>query len=180
LEHFRKDEKLGIGGGTVCSVASGGVEAEARGDPPFHVRGAVKMYRQPCWQAIGGLRKATGWDTIDELKANMLGWKTYTFPELKLTHYRMAGGADGAWKNWVKNGRGSYFTGYHPLFMLCKCIARLRQKPYGVAALGLCVGFLSGYLRRIPQVDDRDMIKYLRQQQVRRLTFRASLWTQKM
>jgi len=179
VEHFRRDEKLGIGGGTVCSVASGGEEAEAHGDPPFHVRGAVKMYRRACWEGIGGLQKATGWDTIDEVKANMLGWTTRTFADLKLTHHRFAGEADGAWKNWVKNGRANYVTGYHPLFMFCKCVSRLVEKPYGVAAAGLCFGFVSGYFRRVPQVDDREMIKYLRREQMRRLTLRNSLWTRK-
>jgi poly-beta-1,6-N-acetyl-D-glucosamine synthase len=176
VAHFRRDEKLGIGGGTICNVASGGEKPETHGDPPFHVRGAVKMYRRACWEGIGGLRKATGWDTIDEVKANMLGWTTRTFADLKVTHYRFAGDADGAWKNWVKNGRANYVTGYHPLFMFCKCVSRLVEKPYGVAAAGLCFGFVSGYFRRIPQVDDREMIKYLRQQQMRRLTLRRSLW----
>jgi glycosyltransferase involved in cell wall biosynthesis len=179
IHYFHTDNKLGIGGGTICNVMSGGMEPETYGDPPFHVRGATKIYRRPCWEGIGGLYPATGWDTIDEVKANMLGWKTYTFPDLKLTHYRFAGDADGAWKNWVKNGRGSYISGYHPVFMFFKCLSRLTEKPYGVAAAGLCVGFLSGYFRRVPQVDDRELIKYLRQQQVRRLTLRRSLWTRK-
>ncbi|HZM05593.1 MAG TPA: glycosyltransferase family A protein [Candidatus Saccharimonadales bacterium] len=179
IARFQIDEKLGIGGGTICSVASGGVEPEAHGDPPFHVRGAVKMYRRTCWEAIGGLHKATGWDTLDEVKANMLGWVTYTYTELKVTHYRFTGDADGSWKNWVKNGRANYITGYHPAFMLAKCISRLRDKPYVIAAAGLCVGFLGGYFKKLPQVEDRELIKYLRQQQIRRLTLRDSLWAKR-
>src|SRR5256885_11225076 len=41
--------------------------------------------------------------------------------------------ADGRWKNWVKNGRANYISGYHPVFMVLKCMQRLVQKPYGVA-----------------------------------------------
>jgi hypothetical protein len=107
----------------------------------------------------------------------MLGWTTYSFAELKLTHHRFAGDADGSWKNWVKNGRANYITGYHPAFMLFKCVSRLCDKPYGVAAAGLCVGFVGGYLTRTPQVQDRDLIRFLRRQQIRRLTFRDSLWS---
>jgi glycosyltransferase involved in cell wall biosynthesis len=177
VRHFDTDEKLGIGGGTICSVASGGQKPEARGDPPFHVRGATKIYRRACWEAIGGLLKAPGWDTLDEVKANMLGWRTYSFAELKVTHYRFAGDADGSWKNWVKNGRANYITGYHPAFMLFKCLSRLGEKPYGVVAAGLLCGFFGGYFGKVPQVGDPELIKYLRRQQVRRLTFRDSLWT---
>ena len=32
-----------------------------------HVRGAFKAYIKNCFKAIGGLKKAMGWDTIDEL-----------------------------------------------------------------------------------------------------------------
>ncbi len=179
FDHFDQDVKLGIGGGTICNDAAGVLMEESQGDPLFHVRGATKIYRRACWEAIGGLIKAPGWDTLDELKANMLGWRTYTFPELKLRHYRYAGEADGAWKNWVKNGRANYITGYHPLFMLCKCIFRLKEKPYFVAAAGLGFGFFSGYFQRVPRVDDRQLIKYLRDQQMRRMTLRDSLWTRR-
>jgi glycosyltransferase involved in cell wall biosynthesis len=177
LQHFGQDARLGIGGGTICHDVGGTLIQESCGDPPFHVRGATKIYRRACWDGIGGLLKAPGWDTLDEVKANMLGWKTYTFPELKLNHHRYAGDADGAWKNWVKNGRANYITGYHPLFMLCKFFSRLPEKPCGIAALALLWGFLSGYAKRIPRVNDPDLIRYLRDQQIRRLTLRSSLWS---
>jgi glycosyltransferase involved in cell wall biosynthesis len=177
FQHFGRDSKLGIGGGAICHDVGGVLVEESRGDPLFHVRGATKIYRRPCWEAIGGLLKAPGWDTLDEVKANMLGWKTRTFPELKLKHYRYAGDADGAWKNWVKNGRANYITGYHPLFMLCKFFSRLPQKPRGIAALALLWGFLSGYIKHIPRVNDPGLIRYLRGQQIRRLTLRPSLWS---
>jgi glycosyltransferase involved in cell wall biosynthesis len=177
---FEKDAKLGIGGGTICALVNGELASESAGDPPFHVRGATKIYRRACWEAIGGLVRAPGWDTLDEVKANMLGWTTYSFPELKLHHFRPAGDADGVWKNWVKNGRANYVTGYHPIFMLCKCFSRLRERPYGVVAAALFCGFFGGYLQKAPQVQDRALVRYLRQQQIRRMTFRDSLWARKI
>ena len=47
------------------------------------MRGATKIYKRDCWEAIGGLWVAPGWDTIDEVKANMLGW---TMPKLHEPH----------------------------------------------------------------------------------------------
>jgi poly-beta-1,6-N-acetyl-D-glucosamine synthase len=174
--HFVTEPQLGIAGGLVCNLVNGALRAESNVDPPFHVRGATKIYRCECWQAIGGLLPVTGWDTLDELKAIMLGWSTRTLSDVKLIHHRPAGGAYGTWPNWVKNGLANYLTGYHPLFMACKCASRLWQKPYGIGALGLWVGFCSGYVKRLPQVDDPELIQFLRRQQMNRMLGRSSLW----
>ncbi|MFO1497471.1 MAG: glycosyltransferase family A protein [Verrucomicrobiota bacterium] len=179
LLRFSKEPTLGIGGGTICNQVGADLTPEAPDDPAFHVRGATKVYRRECWEAIGGWIPAPGWDTVDEYKANMLGWITYTFPELRLWHHRPAGGAQGTWKNWVKNGLANYIAGYHPIFMISKCVRRAFVKPYGVVALGLLVGFVSGYARRVPQVNDKALIRYLRHQQICRLSLRESLWDRK-
>lgn len=176
FDRFAADERLGIGGGLICNLVDGALQSESKLDPSFHVRGATKIYKLECWQAIGGLAHATGWDTIDELKANMLGWTTRTFRDLKVLHQRPAGRAYGTWANWVKNGRANYVAGYHPLFMLLKCISRVRQRPFGIAALGLAVGFCGAYLSGLPQIDDTQLIRYLRKEQMKRVLLRRSLW----
>jgi glycosyltransferase involved in cell wall biosynthesis len=175
--HFADDRKLGIGGGRIYCTVKGNEVEDSPGDPSFHVRGATKIYRRACWEAIGGLLVAPGWDTLDELKANMLGWKTCSFKGLKILQLKATGSADGTWRNWFKNGRANYITGYHPLFMLTKCARRLFLKPIGIGAVGLFCGFLSGYLRRVPQVADQQLIGYLRRQQLNRLLLRESLWS---
>jgi len=179
LEKFEQQPALGIGGGIICVETGGVAHVESKGDPAFHVRGATKIYRRACWDAIGGLLREAGWDTLDEIKANMLGWRTFTFGDLRLIHHRETGGADGTWKNWVKNGRANYVVGYHPLFMLCKCARRLFEQPYVVVAAGLLYGFFSGYLRRAPCIQEPDVIRYLRRQQLRRLFFQSSIWVDK-
>ena len=179
LAHFAANDRLGIAGGTVCRRVPTGLEPESKVDPPFHVRGATKIYRRECWQQIGGLLRQPGWDTLDEVKANMLGWLTVTFSEIQLEHHRPAGGAYGTWNNWVKNGLANYIAGYHPLFMAVKCLKRAMNPPVVVGAAGLWWGFLSGYLRGVAQVDDRELICYFRKQQISRLLGRPSLWDQK-
>lgn len=177
FKQFGANPKLGIGGGLVCNEVAGRLVLDSKDDPKFHVRGATKIYRRACWDAIGGLMQGTGWDTLDEVKANMLGWKTCTFPELTLIHHRVTGAADGSWRNWFKNGRANYIVGYHPLFMLGKCVKRLWRRPYGVASLALGCGFLTGYFSRGPQrVADRHLIRYLRAEQLRALLGRKCLW----
>jgi hypothetical protein len=76
----------------------------------------------------------------------------------------------------VKNGRANYVCGYHPLFMLVKCFLRLPQRPYVIGSLGLLYGFVSGYLKQIPQVDDVKTIGFLRRQQLCRLWGRQTIW----
>ncbi len=172
---FRSEPSLGVAGGLVCTIANGKTEPEFN-DPLFHVRGPTKIYRLECWRQIGGLIRAPGWDTFDQVKANMLGWKTRTFHDIRLVHHRSTGGAYGAWSNYTKNGLANYVVGYHPLFMFLKCLRRIFRRPYGLAAVGLMTGFLRGYVKRIPQVDDRAVIQYLRKQQMNCLFGRKSLW----
>lgn len=177
LQRFLADPRLGIGGGRVYTNVNGSLVDDSPTDPRFHVRGATKIYRKETWEAIGGLLPSPGWDTLDEFKANMLGWKTYSFKELTVYQLKSTGSADGAWKNWFKNGRANYISGYHPLFMTTKCIRRLFCKPYGVGAAGLFCGFVSGYWSGVPQVSDKPLIRYVRRQQMDRLRMRASLWS---
>jgi glycosyltransferase involved in cell wall biosynthesis len=176
LQKFAEDPRLGVGGGLICQQVDGDLVCESPGDPAFHVRGATKIYRRDCWKAIGGLLQSPGWDTIDELKANMLGWTTRSFKDVPLQHHRYTGTADGTWKNYVKFGHANYITGYHPLFMALKCLKRSVQKPYLVGAAGLWWGFCRGYVRRVAQVDDPELIHYVRRQQLNKLLLKPSLW----
>jgi biofilm PGA synthesis N-glycosyltransferase PgaC len=171
---FEKDESLGIGGGSIYHEQDGALKLEP--NPRFHVRGATKIYKRECWEKLGGLLRAPGWDTVDEVKANMLGWTTRSFPHLQVSHYRFTGAADGAWKDSVKNGRANYIAGYHPLFMLLKCLRRVAAKPYLTGAMGLLWGFLSGYFARTARLEDPELIHYTRTQQMRRVLFLESIW----
>lgn len=174
LAKFQEDPSLGIAGGDVYNITQSGSELEVQ--PRFHVRGATKIYRRGCWEAIGGLLRAPGWDTLDEVKANMLGWRTRSFSDYHVLQHRITGGADGAWKNFVKNGRANYISGYHPAFVAAKCAKRMFAPPYLLGALGILTGYVSGYLNREPQVADGDLVRYLREQQMNRLVFKPSIW----
>lgn len=176
LAMFEADPTLGIGGGTVCQLERGREIVDSKGDPAFHVRGATKIYQRECWDSIAPLVEAPGWDTVDEVKANMLGWSTRTFPELRIIQHKKTGGADGTWRNAFKNGRANYVTGYDPMFMLAKCARRALTRPVLVGGLALALGFWSGYVTRVPRVPDRGVIDYLRRQQRRRLSLRASIY----
>jgi glycosyltransferase involved in cell wall biosynthesis len=174
FEHFRDEPDLGIGGGEVYHDTGGKLKLEAA--PRFHVRGATKIYKKACWEAIGGLMPAAGWDTVDEVKANMLGWKTRSFEDLRLVHHRLTGSADGLLRDRLKYGTVCFTCGYHPLFLLARCVYRLGRKPYVIGSLAMLYGFLRGYFTHTPHVSDKRLIRYMRAQQLRRLFGLKTVW----
>ena len=149
---------------------------EVEKHPLFHVRGATKIYRQECWRQIEPLLIAPGWDTLDEVNANMRGWTTRSLPDVRLLHRRLTGEAQGQLRNFMKNGLACYICGYHPLFMVVKCGGRMLRRPYISGSVGLVLGYLSGYVRRVPRAPDKELTRYLRRQQLRRLLGMSSIW----
>jgi biofilm PGA synthesis N-glycosyltransferase PgaC len=172
--HFSNRPTLGIGGGDIYNEVEGALKLES--NPRFHVRGATKIYRRACWEAIGALPQAPGWDSIDELKANMLGWRSCSFEDLHVMHHRVTGSADGALRDRVKHGVACYISGYHPLFLAASCVYRLLKRPYIVGSVAIAYGFVKGYVFRIPRVEDPLFIKYVRTQQLKRLCGMQTIW----
>ncbi|MDB6002403.1 MAG: hypothetical protein JWP52_4102 [Rhizobacter sp.] len=177
LDEFEREPKLGVGGGTVCKLENARVVIDSVGDPVFHVRGATKIYRRACWEQIHPLVRAPGWDTIDEVRANFHGWTSRTFASFLVIQHKPTGSADGQWRNAYKNGLANYITGYHPAFMVAKSLKRALRKPYGVNAAALMLGYLSGHFKKVPRQGDAGSIAYLRQQQLRRLLMRPSIYS---
>lgn len=173
LEHFRNQPRLGIGGARLQQIAASGVRDE--GGPGFHVRGASKIYRRLCWEAIGGIVAAPGWDTVDEIRVRMLGWTTESFSDVIALHHRPTGGA-GHWRDMVKRGQGCYVAGYHPFFLAARCLRHLASKPYLLGALGMGAGFVSGYFGRVAGPRDPALVRYVHQQQWRRMWGGSSVW----
>ncbi len=176
FDAFTHDRTLGIAGGTICQVVDGRLVIDSVGDPPFHVRGATKIYRRACWEDIRPLVATPGWDTIDEVKANCRGWTTRTLGDVKVIQLKPTGGADGRWRNAFKNGLANYLTGYHPLFMAAKCVKRTFGRGSATEGLALAAGFGSGYIRRLPHAADKETVRYLRTQQLARLMLRTSIY----
>jgi poly-beta-1,6-N-acetyl-D-glucosamine synthase len=171
---FEQDSRLGIGGGVLYHRENGRMVLEET--PAFHVRGGVKIYRRACWDALGGLWIGPGSDTVDEVKANMLGWTSRSFEDIPLTHHRFTGASWGRWNSLIKDGKIDYVTGYHPLFVTAKVFRRTLRRPYGLGALAHLYGYLSACRTRLTRVDDAQLIAYLRQQQLARLFGGETIW----
>jgi biofilm PGA synthesis N-glycosyltransferase PgaC len=174
FDEFRNNPRLGIATG-VCWARQGGRLVEEK-HPRFHTRGPLKTYRVACFEQIGSLERVLGWDIVDEARANMLGWQTRSFRHLRVIHQRPTQTAGGRLKGCRNVGHAAYFTGYHPLFLLARAVNTMPRRPYVLGGIFVGLGYLHGYVARKPQVNDPALIRYVRQQQLNRLTGRETIW----
>ena len=166
LEAFGTDPRLGIASG-ICLVPSGkGWRLEK--NIPVHTRGPCKVYRRKCLEEIGGLVPALGWDGLDGYMARSKGWNTRTLDELKVIHYRPIHG-DKPFKGALRDGRGAYNQHYRVTYMLARAAVNLFRRPYLLRGIGLLAGYLGARLRKDERIDDPELVKYIREEQRRRL-----------
>ncbi len=174
IREFSRDSRLGIAGATLLEPCANGWQ-ELR-QPAFHTHGAVKMYSRACFAGIGGLKAGLGWDTIDEACAMMQGFRTRHFRHVRAYHHRPQGRAGGRWTGRINAGRAAYEAGYSPLFMLARAAIKTIQPPLSANGIAMLAGFLEGYLERRPRAASPELMKFVREQQVRRLLLKESLW----
>src|SRR5258705_4305470 len=85
LNNFQRDPRLGIGGGVICYIENSVKRIEFC--PEFHVRGATKIYRRACWEAIGGVLAGPGWGNNGGGKSNKLSLGTSSVLHHPLHHH---------------------------------------------------------------------------------------------
>lgn len=135
-----------------------------------HTLGATKVYRRKCFENIGGLVPSMGWDGIDEIKARMKGWEARPIDDLIFEHHRPEGMASGLLASGIERGKGSYFMGYHPAFMLFRAFYRVLRRPDLVAdGVGMLVGYFGSVARRADRIPDAEFVHFLRRNQIRKL-----------
>ncbi len=87
---FRQNPDCGIAGG-FCYIEKQGNWVLENLTNKDHIRGALKAYRKACYEQIGGLKKAMGWDTVDELLAKYHNWQVITEERLHVKHLKPTG-----------------------------------------------------------------------------------------
>jgi biofilm PGA synthesis N-glycosyltransferase PgaC len=172
---FRRDSRLGI---------ASPILAEPRNrqwkDVPvrsMHTHGAAKMYSRECFEVIGKLEAGLGWDVIDGAQALRAGFTTRTFNHIRCFHHRPQGSAGGLLRGRFAMGRSAWFVGYSPLFMLAAALRRVFNRPLLLGSIMMLSGYLEGFVRHRPQVNDPDLIRFIRRQQMRRLMLMDSQWS---
>lgn len=110
ISHFKSDPTIGMVGGFAYIEKNGEWILENLTDND-HIRGAFKAYRKECFQEIGGLKPAMGWDTVDELLCKFYGWKVVTDATLKVKHLKPTGANYNKIARY-KQGEAFYSLGY--------------------------------------------------------------------
>jgi poly-beta-1,6-N-acetyl-D-glucosamine synthase len=147
LNRFLTDHRLGIASGVYLEQEADGRWHEIK-MPSYHAAGASKMIRRECFENIGGFIIAAGWDTVDEIRAMSLGWKTQHISSLKMSHHKREGSGIGTIKTSLMHGEIYYLTGGSWLFFTIKLLHRLAAKPYLLGALALLKGFFRAKIQR--------------------------------
>jgi biofilm PGA synthesis N-glycosyltransferase PgaC len=158
---FDDDPALGIASG-VCYEHDGEAWRPTH-VTQAHVRGATRAYRWNCLQQVLPLEERVGWDGIDEIKANVLGWRTQVIQELGFYHHRGLGARDGRpWARWARQGRAAHYMGYRFSYLLFRSLHHTRKNP---AALAMVGAYLRAAATREPQYTDERVLRHLRDRQ---------------
>jgi glycosyltransferase involved in cell wall biosynthesis len=159
-KHFESDEQIGMVGGFAYIEKNGEWVLENLTDKD-HIRGAFKAYRKECFQQIGGLKPAMGWDTVDELLCKFYNWKVVTDATLKVKHLKPTG------VNYNKNarfkqGEAFYSLGYGFLITAIASakLAILKRKP--LLFFDYMQGFWKAKMAKNPLLVTHEQVKFIK------------------
>jgi poly-beta-1,6-N-acetyl-D-glucosamine synthase len=169
MSAFEQEGELGVAGASL-SIPSGSGGARPERSAPWHVRGATKFYRRACWEQIAPLPAILGWDTIDESRAQMHGWRVENIPLRggNPLHLRITGTHDGALRGFRRRGAAAWGYGAHPLNVLASAALRMRDRPRVVGGAAYMGGWLGPAIRRDPRAEP-EVVRFVRREQCRRM-----------
>jgi poly-beta-1,6-N-acetyl-D-glucosamine synthase len=121
--------------------------------PSYHAAGASKIVRRECYKDIGGFVPQKGWDTLDEIRAGLNGWKTGHFEDVVFEHLKPEGIAMGKLSTHRFHGEIYYQTGGGMLFLLIKALHRmLFAKPLFTGGAALALGYFMPLITGKPRL----------------------------
>jgi len=160
INHFKKDDKIGMVGGFAYIEKNGEWILENLTDKD-HIRGAFKAYRKECFLQIGNLKPAMGWDTVDELLCKFYGWKVVTDASLKVKHLKPTGANYNKTARF-KQGEAFYTLGYGFVITAIASakLAILKRKP--LLFFDYIQGFWKAKLSKKPLLVSDEQAKFIR------------------
>lgn len=170
FREFDQNPDLGISGGVFYELQNGKWIAQ-RTNVNWSVGGCTQIFRRQCYQDIGGYLplKKGGEDAVAEVLARRHGWQVRGLPELKIYHYRKMGSANQSiYKVRINHGAYHYSMGYMLWYEVARTFSRLR-KSYVLAEFATLFGYLLALIRRDEIAVPKDVHRYIREEQVKRL-----------
>ena len=161
LARMVEDARWGIASGVYCEESEGGWRPVAM--PTYHAAGASKVVRRECFEAIGGFVARKGWDTVDEIRAGLKGWRTGHFSDIQFQHLKPEGVAMGTLRTHRFHGEIYYQTGGGFLFLLAKVAHRMvAARPYVIGGAAMLFGYLHSLAMKEPRLVNVDEARFYR------------------
>ena len=163
LNEFERDPQLGLAGGVLLERTRSGWELDAAPED-YHVRGALKCYTLPCFEAIGGIRETLGWDTLDEVYARMWGFRTRSIGHLVGKHHRPLASADGVLRGKIRYGQTFYRLHFPLPWVLPRAVKAGTERPRGLSGIAFLGGYVHAAATRTQRVDDPAYRRWVRRE----------------
>ncbi|MFT7136176.1 MAG: biofilm PGA synthesis N-glycosyltransferase PgaC, partial [Akkermansiaceae bacterium] len=170
IERMEAEPRIGTCSGKPYMRRGSELVSERRGDEMS--AGMTKFYRRTCFEDIGGLVHEVMWDAIDCHKARSLGWIACSWdePDLRFEHLRPMGSSQlSIYEGRRRHGRGQYFMGSAPLYYIATCVFRMAEPPFVLGGLAMLQGYVGAWMRSERQLDDPELMAFIRAYQRRAL-----------
>ncbi len=164
MERMEADPYLGNLSGKLFERKSNGRLWEERtGDE--NAVGPAKFYRVECFRDVGGFVREVSWDGIDGHLCRMNGWiaQSVDDPEMRIVHLRPMGSSQENLRvGRVRWGRGKYFMGSAPYYVLAAALYRSFEPPWLWGGVGITLGYLRAAVSGHARYDNPEYRRYLR------------------
>ncbi|UUC46919.1 glycosyltransferase [Flavobacterium cerinum] len=157
---FQSDPTVGMAGGFAYIEKNGHWILENLTDKD-HIRGAFKAYRKDCFQQIGGLKAAMGWDTVDELLCKFYNWKVVTDESLIVKHLKPTGANYNKTARY-KQGEAFYSLRYGFLITTIASLKLAMMKKKPLLFIDYIVGFLKARKNKKPYLVTPEQGRFIR------------------
>jgi glycosyltransferase involved in cell wall biosynthesis len=171
LDRFAEQPELGIAGGACFEVNNG--EWQRIKVSSSHPRGASRAYRWALLDDVFALEPEMGWDGVDEVMAELRGYRTAGFTDLGFRHHRKVGEREGRLRAGAALGRQAWYMGYRPTYLLLRALYRAREN---LASVAMIWGYTWAAATRSQQCPNPTITRRVRQGQRLRTIIRRGGW----
>jgi glycosyltransferase involved in cell wall biosynthesis len=173
LGRFDAMPDLGIGGGCCYELNEAG-DWERIKVAGSHPRGASRAYRWDLLDMVMDLEASLGWDGVDEVLAELRGYRTEGFTDFGFRHHRRVGEREGRLRAGSALGRQAWFMGYRPSYLVLRAVYRGREN---LASLAMVWGYAAAAVGGEPRCSHPVVVRRVRDRQRLRLVLRRGGWS---
>jgi len=171
LDRFEQEPDLGMAGGCCYEIVDG--EWQRIKVAGSHPRGASRAYRWALRDVVFELEPEMGWDGVDEVMAELRGYRTAGFVDFGFRHHRKVGERDGRLRAGSLLGRQAWYMGYRPSYLLLRALYRAGEN---AAALAMVWGYAAAAVSGAPQCRVPTVTHRVREGQRLRAVMRRGGW----